>query len=239
LLSSGTTYYFKISAVGLSGTATADNNGNYYVFKTTAEALTISNVQVTNVTNNSATISWTTNQASVGTVMYGTSKPPLIPAPSTASGTSHSTTLSLLSSGTTYYFKISAVGLSGTATADNNGNYYVFKTTSGVPASISIVSGNNQSAPRGSTLSPFVVVVKDSNNNPVPNVTVNWSITIDPYLLETRGSLSTTSGTTGSNGQASSTLTLGNGYIGGLSYTVTASVSGYPLLFTLFTATAT
>jgi len=114
--------------------------------------------------------------------------------------------------------------------------------TSGAPASISIVSGNNQSAPRGSTLSPFIVVVKDSNNNPVPNVTVNWSKTIDPYGTwpNTPGSLSAASSVTDSNGQASSTLTLGSGTsIPGLDYTVTVSVSGYPLLFILFTATAT
>jgi len=109
----------------------------------TSEVLTITNVQVANVTSTSATISWTTNQASIGTVMYGTSKPPSIPAPSTASGTTHSTTLSLLSSGTTYYFKISAAGLSGTATDDNDGNYYVFKTTAAEALAISNVQVTN------------------------------------------------------------------------------------------------
>ncbi len=111
--------------------------------------------------------------------------------------------------------------------------------TSGAPSSISIVSGNNQSASKGSTLSPFVVVVKDSSGNPVPDVTVNWSILINPYWLETTGSLSATSTATNSSGQASSTLTLGSGWLSNQTYTVTATVSGYPLLISTFTATAT
>ena len=52
----------------------------------------------------------------------------------------------------------------------------VATTTPGLPAALTIVAGNNQSAPVDSTLSAGLAVkVADQCGNGVPNVTVQWS----------------------------------------------------------------
>ena len=67
------------------------------------------------------------------------------------------------------------------------------------------LSGNNQSATAGTALAhPFVVEVHDGNGTPLAGVGVTFGI------LTGGGTLSTTTGTTDANGQASSTLTLGS-----------------------------
>ncbi len=101
------------------------------------------------------------------------------------------------------------------------------------------VSGDGQSAPRGTTLpQPFVVRVTDGFGNILSGVQVDWTIAFDPYPLSP-GSLSATSTTTDAAGQASSTLTLGNGITPFLDYAVRAWITANPLLFVLFTATPT
>lgn len=88
--------------------------------------LTISNMQVSNHTSTSITISWVTDEISDGTVNYGLT---------TALGSSASDThddndvhwvqISGLTENTTYYFEI----MSGSTTDDNDGSYYTFKTS--------------------------------------------------------------------------------------------------------------
>jgi hypothetical protein len=81
-----------------------------------------------------------------------------------------------------------------------------------------MVSGNNQSGRPGAELAnPFVVEVIDEDNAPVSGVTVTFAVTAGG------GTLSRTSATTGSNGRAQTTLTLGE-ELG--DNTVTARVSG-------------
>lgn len=88
----------------------------------------------------------------------------------------------------------------------------------GPAASIAAVSGDGQRGAPGSTLlQPFVVEVEDADGNPTPGVAVIWSVT------EGGGSLSSLSSTTGSDGQASVTLTLS---AVAETHTVTASVDG-------------
>ena len=102
---------------------------------------------------------------------------------------------------------------------------------------LEIVSGNNQKALFGTTLpNPLVVRVLDQNSNAMSGVTVSFAITHgDP---EGGASVTPTSATTGSNGQASTSLTLGNANLPGFNrideYDVTASVTG--LTDVVFTA---
>ena len=78
-------------------------------------------------------------------------------------------------------------------------------TTPSVPTVLSIISGDNQTGLTGEALAnPFVVEVHDGNNTPLADVTVTFTV------LTGGGTLSATTGTTGANGQAESTLTLGN-----------------------------
>jgi hypothetical protein len=71
----------------------------------------------------------------------------------------------------------------------------------GAPANIAIQSGDDQEEEVTSTLDPFVALITDANDNPVPGATVNWSIESGTGTLSTASSLS------GATGLASSTLT--------------------------------
>ena len=91
------------------------------------------------------------------------------------------------------------------------------------------ISGDGQTGGVGTALAdPFVVEVRDQDGDALSGVTVTFAVTGGG------GTLSDTSVTTGSNGQAESTLTLGS-TVG--TNTVTASVSGITGSIT-FTATA-
>lgn len=73
-----------------------------------------------------------------------------------------------------------------------------------VPDSISAASGDSQSILVGNRSSaPLVAVVKNSSGSPLPNVTVNWSVTSGG------GSLSSITTTTDANGQAQTTYLSG------------------------------
>lgn len=73
-------------------------------------------------------------------------------------------------------------------------------TSSATAASISVVSGSGQTTTYGSAFaSPLVVIVKDTNGNPVSGATVSFS--------GVGLAFSSTTATTGSNGEASVTVT--------------------------------
>ena len=74
-----------------------------------------------------------------------------------------------------------------------------------IPTTLSIVSDDNQTGLTGETLAdPFVVDVHDQYGDPIEGVTVTFT------LLTGDGALSTETPTTDANGQAETTLTLGN-----------------------------
>ena len=99
-----------------------------------------------------------------------------------------------------------------------------------VATSLAEVSGDDQSAVVSSELSnPFVVQVNDQNGDALSGVTVAFAVTGGG------GTLSATSVTTGADGRAEATLTLGS--TAGTN-TVTADVSGISTTIT-FTATGT
>ena len=107
---------------------------------------------------------------------------------------------------------------------NNGGNNPPTRTAT----TLEVVSGDGQSAETGQHLTnPLIVRVLDQNSAVLSGVTVNF--TVSPS-----GTLNPTSATTGSNGQASTTLQLGST---ATTYTVTASVTG--LTSVEFTATAT
>jgi adhesin/invasin len=83
-----------------------------------------------------------------------------------------------------------------------------------VPSGISIISGDNQTAPAGTTLSqPLVVAVTGSDNGPVIGQTVT-------FTAPDGGSVNPASAVTGSDGRAQTTVTLGSSV---KSYTFTAT----------------
>ena len=106
-----------------------------------------------------------------------------------------------------------------TATVTGVASRAVFNVTAGAaPASVTKVSGDNQSGSPGSALAnPFVVEVKDEDGEVVEGIRVAFSVTAGG------GSLSETSATADEDGLAETTLTLGSQV--GIN-SVQASVSG-------------
>ena len=91
------------------------------------------------------------------------------------------------------------------------------------PKGLVKVSGDNQSGFVGTKLSePLVVLVKDQNDNPIPDVRVDFSVT------QGDGSVNPTSALTDADGKASTELTLGQ--TAGLNQ-VTATVNGLSVVF--------
>ena len=101
-----------------------------------------------------------------------------------------------------------------------------------MPTTLTLSSGNNQSASFGATLiNPMVVTVSDAFSNPVPGINVTFAIAAAPVGASGQA-LSTTTVATDATGHAASTLTLGS--IAG-TYTVTAtsgSLTNSPIIFT-------
>ena len=113
-LACNTTYHYKITSVGSSGSAsTADAT-----FTTSACSITISGISVSH-TATTATVSWTTNVNANSRVDYGTTPMYGLVVSDPALVTSHSLTLNSLTCNTTYHYQITSVGSVGSAsTAD-------------------------------------------------------------------------------------------------------------------------
>jgi autotransporter-associated beta strand protein len=142
-------------------------------------------------------------------------------------------------SGVTYTKAESGVVLTATRTSGDTltaANSAAFTVNAGAATTLALTSGNSQSGSAGTALaSPFVVTATDAYGNLVSGVNVTFAIASTPGGA-TGQSLSATSTTTAANGQASSTLTLGNSTG---AYTVTATSSGLTGSPVTFTATAT
>jgi trimeric autotransporter adhesin len=117
-----------------------------------------------------------------------------------------------------------------TATSEGRSGSASVRVDPGPPASIVIVSGDQQQAARRTTLpSPLVVRVTDSQGHPVAGVSVGWAVESGG------GSVSPRSSQTDANGEASTSFTLGQG-LG--SHSASASVGSLRVLFSA-TAAAT
>ncbi|WP_155373675.1 fibronectin type III domain-containing protein [Catellatospora vulcania] len=84
-----------------------------------AQPPVISNVQYANVTSTGATVTWTTDVASSSVVEYGTSTAYGSTATGASNVTSHSVTLSGLSPGTAYQFRVRSASAGGTTNSPN------------------------------------------------------------------------------------------------------------------------
>ncbi|HPQ41575.1 MAG TPA: C25 family cysteine peptidase, partial [bacterium] len=99
-------------------TATADCQGP-----------TITNVTVDLVTTDSATITWTTDEASDTRVMYGTGLPPSVEYYDDGMDTEHVVVLEGLDDCTEYHFYVESTDSGGNVAVDDNGGmYYEFTT---------------------------------------------------------------------------------------------------------------
>ncbi len=132
-LTAGTTYDYVVTSLNSTNGSTTSGNFTFTTTGTPPPPPVISAVTSTGVTSSSATINWTTDQASSSLVSYGTtaaygSQSPLISTLVTA----HSVTLTGLAQGTTYNFAVTSVNAqNGTSTS---GNFTFTTTASTAPA---------------------------------------------------------------------------------------------------------
>ncbi len=92
----------------------------------------ITNVAVSNITDSTADVTWTTNEAANSRVTYGTSIPPGTNKDDLANYvTSHTMTLTGLTGCTTYRFSVTSADTATNSTTNNNGGAYFSFTTLG------------------------------------------------------------------------------------------------------------
>ncbi len=122
-LTLGTTYDFAVVSANSSGVSTTSANAT---FTTTGAAPVINAVTATNVTSGTATITWTTDQASSSQVNYGlTTAYGSSSALASSPVTSHSVLLTGLAPNTTYNFDVVSANAANTSTTSAN---YTFST---------------------------------------------------------------------------------------------------------------
>ena len=141
-LNASTTYTYRVSAVDA-----ADNESpqSAQASATTQSADTtspvISGVSATNITTSSATITWTTNEASNTQVDYGTTASyGQSTAVNTAMVTTHSVNLSNLSADTIYHYRVKSRDQAGNLATSGD---FTFRTAASVPADTTppVISG--------------------------------------------------------------------------------------------------
>jgi peroxiredoxin len=131
-LDPNTTYYFKITSTDAAGNK-ATSEGELKTLAAADETPpTISGVNVSNITESSATITWVTNESATSQVQYGkTETYGSQTAENTNLTTSHNVTLTGLDANTTYNFKVMSKDAGGNgATSPTN---QTFKTISSIP----------------------------------------------------------------------------------------------------------
>ncbi len=206
---------FTISAGAAAAIAVSSGNSQSAV---AGAALSSSLVAIvrdanSNVVNN-VTINWAVT-AGGGTLGSATSL-------SNASGLASNT----LTTGTTAGTNTVTATINGTSTSVS----FTATGTAGTPTSLVVSSGNTQTGTAGSPLAASIqVLVSDTNANPVPSVSVTWTV------LTGGGSVTATS-TTNSSGIAAATWTLGT--TAGAN-TAKAELTSNAALNTNFSATGT
>ncbi|MBV8731937.1 MAG: fibronectin type III domain-containing protein, partial [Acidobacteriia bacterium] len=126
-LSAGSAYDFAVLSQNSSGALATSAN---FTFQTLPGSLVISNVAATNITNSSATITWTTSQPASSEVEYGPSD--WYSAVSTFNAnrvTSHSVSLTGLTPNTVYNYAALSQNKSGAVLSEN----FNFQTLASAP----------------------------------------------------------------------------------------------------------
>ena len=118
-LTENKTYYYNITACDFSGNC---NTTGEFNFSTLNIAPSISGIQV-NATNDSALISWTTNENANSSINYGTTTSLGTIAGNASNATTHSINLSGLTNGTTYYYNVTSCDLVGNCNTTGEFNF--------------------------------------------------------------------------------------------------------------------
>jgi hypothetical protein len=136
-------------------------------------ALQISSITTTDVTDSSATISWTTDEGANSVVQFGLETNGLASVSDNVLTTQHSVELQGLNSGSDYYYSVESSNGTQTVLDTNNEAYYTFTTLS------SETNDNvNDDSTSTQTTGPVQLHVSHPNIVAGDDVTVNGSATI-------------------------------------------------------------
>ncbi|MHA2345341.1 MAG: extracellular solute-binding protein [Candidatus Hodarchaeales archaeon] len=182
----GGEYYFKVSSKDLSGNEIVDDNsGSLYSFTLVDTAPPQISNMLTSVSNDTAVISWNTDEFSDSGVNYGLTTSLGTTVYDSTEYRSHEVTLSGLSPETQYYFEINSSDGVFFTLDDNTGSYYTFTTLSSAEVSDPIIS-----APSVDVTGTTTATITVSTDKPT-RVTLNYGIGT-PSMTETSSSLSLT-----------------------------------------------
>ncbi len=118
------TYYFSVTAYNTGNLESGYSNEVNTNSSPDSTPPIISNIQVASVTDTTAVITWTTNEASDSQVQYGTSSGNYPSnANSTGMVTSHAINLTGLSQNTTYYYRVRSRDVATNTTTSNEMNF--------------------------------------------------------------------------------------------------------------------
>jgi hypothetical protein len=117
-LTSGTTYHVRVRSRDAAGNLATSPDRTFTTLQvpggTDTTVPTISAISVQSITTTSATITWTTNEASDGRIRYGlTANYSTVSNLMPNSVTAHSATLAGLAAGTTYHFRVESRDAAG------------------------------------------------------------------------------------------------------------------------------
>lgn len=127
-LSASTSYTYEIQAYDSAGNTSGKSAPSSAMTMAESSALSITNYSVTTKTSNSATITWNTNVPTTGIVSYGTTSSLGSQMIDNNLSTTHSVSISGLTSGAKYYYRITATDSGGKTVTTN---VSTFKTSGG------------------------------------------------------------------------------------------------------------
>jgi hypothetical protein len=127
-LSPQTAYDYRIRTRDVNAVLAIGDNQTFTTLEAgDATAPGISGVRVASLSLNAASIHWTTDESATSYVDYGTTTGLGTSAGSETLATSHTVSLTSLTTGTPYYYRVRSTDAAGNEATDNNdGDFYVF-----------------------------------------------------------------------------------------------------------------
>jgi hypothetical protein len=197
-LTPGTTYDYAVVSANSTGSSATSANFTFVTLPQAVGSPVITAVTATAVTSTSATINWTTDQASSSMVSYGTTTAYGSSSPLNSTMiTSHSAILNGLTPGTTYDYAAVSANAAGNSTTSANFNFSTPGSASGSAATYSGLDTTTQGAWTARYGADGYFIANYASNSPtyatvslIGDSLWTWaSPTSDPRALETSSGL--------------------------------------------------
>lgn len=145
-LQPNTTYHYQIIARDFWGNRTVSTDASFSTRGADTVAPVISDIEVMNITDHNAKISFTTNEAARGTILFGTTSSYGLEAPGEGVKTTHEIYLRNLAPNTTYHFTVDARDESGNRAVSSDRTFITKTEETLTIAAISVSNIDRDSA---------------------------------------------------------------------------------------------